>query len=41
MSKKFQKFENKKSLKKNDRYQINFHGKVTYPSVRNFIIEDE
>ena len=41
-SSKFEKFSSKKpKKKKGDGYEVDFHGKVSIPSMRNFILEDE
>ena len=39
--KKIEVFTNKLAIKKNGNYQMDFHGMVTTPSSKNFIIDDE
>ena len=38
---KLKKYESRRAYRKGGKYEIDFHGKVKRPSMRNFILEDE
>ena len=40
MKNKFKKFYSKLAEKKPDKYELDFHGKVIEPSMRNFILDN-